>query len=208
MYLSKWLQGIFECNTVLKSVKVSFSVLNNFLFFTWIKNFWDSSMKTFFILEIPQFICFYLSWCISLNNTSSCKCLKPCRFRPSSPVQAFLISTLFLICSSLGLVHAVRVISVSDSYINTQGLFDAGLMQILGLLIFSTFATFCLSLRLCFILTSFSPSFHLIGHTRNGSDSFLRKLHPLPVCVPPHLPPSPSSSTPLLRRLREEQWCC
>jgi len=55
---------------------------------------------------------------------------------------------------------------------------------------------------------SFSPSFHLIGHTRNGSDSFLRKLHPLPVCVPPHLPPSPSSSTPLLRRLREEQWCC
>lgn len=37
----------------------------------------------------------------------------------------------------------------------------------------------------------FSPSFLPTDYTRNGSDSFLRKLHPLPVCVTPHLPKQP-----------------
>lgn len=63
-----------------------------------------------------------------------------------------------------------------------------------GLLTLWTFITFCLfytSLRLSRFLFP-SLLFNLIGHTRNASDSFLRKLHPLPVCVPPHVPPSPS----------------
>lgn len=43
-------------------------------------------------------------------------------------------------------------------------------------------------------LLSLLPSEVRMDCTRNGSDSFLRKLHPLPVCVPPSLPPS---TTPL-----------
>lgn len=57
-----------------------------------------------------------------------------------------------------------------------------------GLLFFQIFSLSFSSPPLSVLL---SLSSHLIGHTGNGSDSFLRKLHPLPVCIPPHLPPSP-----------------
>lgn len=57
-----------------------------------------------------------------------------------------------------------------------------------GLLFFQIFS---LSFSSAPLSVSLSLSSHLIGHTGNGSDSFLRKLHPLPVCMPPHLPPSP-----------------
>lgn len=50
-----------------------------------------------------------------------------------------------------------------------------------------------------------SLSSHLIGHTGNGSDSFLRKLHPLPVCVPPHLPPCPFLFSKSFLRLLKDQ---
>lgn len=56
-----------------------------------------------------------------------------------------------------------------------------------GLLFFQVFS---LSFSSPSVSVLLSLSSHLIGHTGNGSDSFLRKLHPLPVCMPPHLPPS------------------
>lgn len=47
-----------------------------------------------------------------------------------------------------------------------------------------------------FLISSFLFAFFLlfsllIDHTGNGSDSFLRKLHPLPVCMPLYSPEPP-----------------
>ena len=102
--------------------------------------------------------------------------------------------------------NSCRVLtSSSGSRVNkdTSGLEDVlyALLSVIfpteTLLTLSTFITFCLFYTSLCLSRFLFPSllFNLIGHTRNASDSFLRKLHPLPVCVPPHVPPSPSFSS-------------
>lgn len=116
---------------------------------------------------------------------------EPCSFRPPSSVLTLLMSTLFLICLSLGFVHVVcsNFLFWFPCQLETEWHTRFLWYSFVGLI----FHLFLLLLSLSEPLSGFlilSPSFHLIGHTRNSSDSFLRKLHPLPVYVPPHLPPS------------------
>lgn len=146
-----------------------------------------------FVLYLSQSHC--TLWCLKTQSDSWCwQNVHTNPFQPLPFTLFFLTIYLFLICSPSTLCSNFLCWFSCEQELSQMRFF------------------FCPLASPC-SFSFLSTSFHLIGHTRNGSDSFLRKLHPLPVCVPFHLPPStpPVFSSSLVRRLREqpldEQWC-